>query len=357
MATLSSVNKRAYTKKVPLFFFLALLLFSVVPSELFYFYSHNLVLSLIVCGGAVAVFCLWWFLFQWQTAVTWLCRLQIVLFKTGALPDDYRFSDDGGPLEVQSRIDDVVKTASTVVQETKQNLATTRHTLDKYLGSQASRHAVKDGSSSTLGGQLQNVFILFSDIRGFTAMTEELNSQETMRTLNQIFSLLSVAVEKQGGEINKFIGDAILAYFKRSPDPESERSEGEKVLKAAFEMHEKFTHVVNNNNELKAHNVKIGLGIGIVAGKAIMGNLGSRNRMEFTLIGESVNLASRLCSITPENEILVNEQLAMLVNDKFHIESRMPVQLKGMKEKTTPYCVLGPLSNLSRNIPDPTPSV
>jgi adenylate cyclase len=95
---------------------------------------------------------------------------------------------------------------------------------------------------------------------------------------------------------------------------------------------------------LNAKSISIGLGIGLVAGEALMGNLGSRNRMEFTLIGDSVNLASRLCSIAPEWEILVNEELAMMVSDQFHIESRMPVQLKGRTEKTTPYCIMGLLN-------------
>jgi adenylate cyclase len=174
-------------------------------------------------------------------------------------------------------------------------------------------------------------------------MTEQLTSKETLRVLNQIFTSIQAAVEKKGGEINKFIGDAALIYFKRTA--ENEKEEAERVIQAAFEMQKSFTNIARNNSELKARNVKIGMGIGAVAGHAIMGNLGSRNRMEFTLIGNSVNLASRLCSICPQDEILVNEEMALLVSDKFHIESRLPVQLKGLRDKVTPYCVLGDLEN------------
>ncbi len=342
MATFSSVKRRASSLKVTLFFSLFLIMWSVLAGRLVWFRTRDFKISLIVFGVSAAVLGTGWFLLQWQSRVTWLCRLQMILHKAGALPSDYRFIDDAMPWNVNKKTQDVVNIAEQVVQENIKSLAANRHALDKYLGSQASRHAIQ-GAGTGFGGQMQSVFILFSDIRGFTQMTELLTSQETMRVLNQIFSALAMAVEHQGGEINKFIGDAILVYFHRSP--ENERKEAEKVVRAALEMQEKFRVVTTNNNDLKARNVSIGLGIGIVAGQAIMGNLGSRNRMEFTLIGNSVNLASRLCSIAPQDEILVDEELAMLVNDKFHIESRLPVQLKGKKEKTTPYCILGDLTN------------
>ena len=239
----------------------------------------------------------------------------------------------------------VVDGAAEVVQENIKSLASNRQTLDRFLGSEGSKHVLQSagGGSSSLGGQLQLAFILFTDIRGFTQMTEQLTSKETLRVLNQIFTGIQAAVEKNGGEINKFIGDAALIYFKRSA--ENEKAEAERVVRAAFEMHKSFLTVARTNNDLKARNVKIGMGVGIVAGHAIMGNLGSRNRMEFTLIGNSVNLSSRLCSICPQDEILVNEELALLVSDKFQIESRLPVQLKGIRDKVTPFCVLGDLGN------------
>jgi class 3 adenylate cyclase len=339
MATLYTVNKRANSILVPLFFFLFLILLSAAAGEIVWFYTQNLELSIVIGGASAVLFSLWWYLFQWQINVTWLCRLQMFFFGAGALPQDYRFSDDAAPWNAEKRIKELVKTATDMVQETTKNLAANRYALDKYLGSQASRKALSGSSTYDLGGQLKSLFILFCDIRGFTQMTEKLTSQETVRTLNQVFSALSAVIESHGGEINKFIGDAVLAFFNWSE--ENQRAEAEKVVQAALSMQERFEMVVGNNPDLKARMVKIGLGIGIVAGHAILGNLGSRNRMEFTLIGDSVNIASRICSIAPEGEILVNETLALLVNDKFHIESRLPVQLKGKSEKMTPYCIFG----------------
>lgn|GEM_PF-814054 len=349
MATLSSVKNRAYTSKVSLFFFLSLLMWSGVAGEMVWLYTHDMALSLKVFAVAAFVLATWWFLFIWQSKVTWYCRLQWIFFKAGVLPENWRFAEGASPFNVDERMETVVNEAVGMLQENIKNLASNRQTLDRYLGSEGSKHVLQAAAAggNNLGGQLQPAFILFSDIRGFTQMTEQLTSKETLRVLNQIFTGIQAAVEKKGGEINKFIGDAALIYFKRSGENEKEndREEAERVVQAAFEMHKNFLTVARTNNDLMARNVKIGMGIGIVAGHALMGNLGSRNRMEFTLIGNSVNLSSRLCSICPQDETLVNEEMALLVSDKFHIESRMPVQLKGIRDKVTPYSILGELEN------------
>jgi class 3 adenylate cyclase len=341
MATVFSVKKRAETKSISFVFFLAVILISGAGGWLVWTYAQRWDLALYTGGASALLFCTWWFLLQWQTSVTWLCNLQLTLDKLNLLPKDYTFWDDASPLTVRFRTEAAVKAALETVQSREREIVSSRHTLEKYLGSDASRQA--KGSNTSLGGQVQKVFILFSDIRGFTKMSEQLTPQETMRVLNQIYTALGLSIEVQGGEINKFIGDAILAYFRRSG--ENEKADAQKAVRAALDMQEKFGKAAKASNELSSKSISIGLGIGIVAGEALMGNLGSRNRMEFTLIGDDVNLASRLCSIAPEWEILVNEELAMLVSDQFHIESRMPVQLKGKTEKVIPYSVMGDMSN------------
>ncbi len=341
MATLFSVKKRSETESINYVSFFALLLLSIAAGWLVWSYSQRVDLALYTGWASALLFGTWWFLLQWQTSVTWLCHLQLTLAKLNLLPKDFSFWDDASPLKVKPYMDAVVKAALETVQNREKEIVSSRHTLEKYLGSEASRQA--KGSNTALGGQLQKVFILFSDIRGFTQMSEQLTPQETMRVLNQIYTSLGLAIEVQGGEINKFIGDAILAYFKRSI--ENEKADAQKAIRAALDMQAKFGQAVKSSIELTTKGISIGLGIGIVAGEALMGNLGSRNRMEFTLIGDAVNLASRLCSIAPEWEILVNEELAMMVSDQFHIESRQPVQLKGKTDKVTPYSIMGDMSN------------
>jgi class 3 adenylate cyclase len=343
MATLSSVKHRAETVMVPLFFFCLLLLLSIVIGQLTWLFTANQWLALGVGGATAAVLSLWWFLYQWQTNVTWLCRIQMIFFGAGALSTEYTFVDDALPWTVKKRTQEAFKTAEAIIKGANKNLVENRHVLDKYLGSHASRQVRKNPFDVGGDSQNQEVIILFSDIRGFTAMTEKLTSKETMRVLNQIYSLLGATLANYGGEINKFIGDAILAYFKRSE--KNPKEDAQKVIKAALEMQEKFAAAVKRNNDLNVRMVKIGLGVGIASGKAIMANLGSENRMEFSVIGDTVNTASLLCGLAPEGEILINEELALLVTDKYHMESRMPVKIKDSNETTTPYCVFGSMEN------------
>lgn len=339
MTTLQSVKRRANSTFFFPSFILALLISAGAGWEA-WSYLGNLKTALVLGAALFLLQGAWWFLIQWQASVTWLCRYQLNLSNLNLLPKDFLFLDSANPFEVRPLSEAAFKAALETVQNTEKTMVTMRYTLEKYVGSEASRQA--NSSSPSLGGQVQKVFILFCDIRGFTRMTEQLPPQETMRVLNQIYTALGSAIEEQGGEINKFIGDAILAYFRRTPG--NEKADAKKVVKTALDMQNKFGKAVKASAELNAKSISIGLGIGLVAGEALMGNLGSRSRMEFTLIGDSVNLASRLCSIAPEWEILVNEELAMMVSDQFHIESRMPVQLKGRTEKTTPYCIMGLLN-------------
>jgi len=350
LATLTSVKNRAYGIGLAVSFYFILLLFAAAIGGVVWYFSKNMIATGVTTGVTALLFGFWGFLFHWRTEVAWVCRLQVMLLNIGALPKDFKFFDNASPFAVKDLSDEVVKTATEVVQGAAKELVSQRHTLEKYLGSHASSQAVKSAGPAVGEGRLQKVFILFSDIRGFTSMAEKLTPQETMRVLNQIYTALGIAIEDKGGEINKFIGDAILAYFKRTP--ENERSEGKTAIKVAIEMQKRFRAAIKNSPELGAKGISIGLGIGIVAGEAIMGNLGTRNRMEFTLIGDSVNLASRLCGIAPEDEILINEELALLVNDQYHIESRQPVQLKGKSEKTIPYSILGDVTHrVSEHLP------
>jgi adenylate cyclase len=93
---------------------------------------------------------------------------------------------------------------------------------------------------------------------------------------------------------------------------------------------------------------KIGLGIGITAGEAIMGNLGSTNRMEFTLIGDTVNMASRLCGVAKHGQVLVNEEMANASRELFELTALPPMQIKGKSEMQTPYLVQGERLGIGR---------
>jgi len=146
-------------------------------------------------------------------------------------------------------------------------------------------------------------------------------------------------ITQNGGDINKYVGDAIFAYFRR---PYANEGEAAKlVLRTAIRMHDRFEALNQTFKVAYSREVQIGLGIGITAGEAIVGNLGSANRMEFTLIGDMVNMASRLCGVATHGQTLVNEEMAKVAKDYFELSPLPPMDIKGKTEKQTPYLVHG----------------
>ncbi len=170
-------------------------------------------------------------------------------------------------------------------------------------------------------------------------MSEKLKPQETLRYLNRMFTEFEEVIAFSGGEINKFIGDALLAYF---PFPqESANGAIKKALLAALRMQDSFHQIQVNFQENYSETIHTGLGIGMTGGDVIIGNLGSARRMEFTLIGDNVNFASRLCSIAEDGQILINQDLALIAGDMFRMEALEPIRIKGKSGTHRPYSVMG----------------
>ena len=146
-----------------------------------------------------------------------------------------------------------------------------------------------------LGGESRQVTILFSDIRNFTNLCEGRQPEAILNMLNEYLSEVSTAIEASKGVVDKFIGDAVMALFGA---PLSYANDVENALNAALLMQEKVTYL-NLKNEQKGHPLMT-TGIGIHTGNVVAGNLGSANRLNYTVIGDSVNLASRLEALTKE---------------------------------------------------------
>jgi class 3 adenylate cyclase len=277
--------------------------------------------------------------FWWRAQETLLLELQSFLFRFRILPEDYKIIRNASHKTIRSKKKEMLELAYKTFSETEKKLAESRHILDKFVGTRASQIATETGNKAVWEGELTRAIVLFSDVRGFTAMTEKLRPQETVRYLNRMFTELEEIITFSGGEINKFIGDAILAFF---PFPaENEAEAVRKALHASLQMQDGFHSILaafkNNYSEV----VETGLGIGLVAGNVIMGNLGSARRMEFTVIGDTVNFASRLCSLAEDGQILIDENLALGLAGSFHLEKLAPVKIKGKKGMHTPFVVIG----------------
>jgi len=168
-------------------------------------------------------------------------------------------------------------------------------------------------------GEIVNVTILFSDIRGFTQIGENMNPDELFKVLNLCLSIQIQIVEKYHGIIDKLNGDEIMAVFH---GPEAT----ENALNCALEIIKNL-----RNPEFKMERDWIGVGIGINTGPAYLGPLGSESRKQFTLVGNTVNVAARLCGIAKKFEILFGNNTEELIKDKdFNYEFLGKVSLKGL---------------------------
>jgi adenylate cyclase len=255
------------------------------------------------------------------------------------LPADYKYSTAKRMAQIQKQKKDLMDMGYEEFKNHQKKLQETKHVLDKFVGTKASHFATQTGNKAVWEGELTKVIVLFSDVRGFTSMTEKLKPQETVRYLNRMFSELEEIISLSGGEVNKYMGDAVLAFFpfpQENPEPTVK-----KVLQAALKMQDSFHEMQNKFRDSYSEMVHTGMGVGIAAGDVILGNLGSTRRMEFTLIGDTVNLASRLCSIAEDGQVLINTDLAHAAAEQFRMEALDPVRIKGKSGTYTPYVVRG----------------
>jgi adenylate cyclase len=193
------------------------------------------------------------------------------------------------------------------------------------------------GGEDILGGKSTTATILFSDIREFTTLTEELGAQGTVSLLNEYFTLMVDCIQKEGGMLDKFIGDAIMAAFGV---PVAHDDDEDRAVRAAISM----------IKTLNAWNVKrlgdgkkpVRMGIGINTDTIVSGNIGSPRRMDYTLIGDGVNLASRLESLCKQYHasILISENTYRKLRGTYRVREVDSVVVKGKSETVGIYEIL-----------------
>ena len=155
-----------------------------------------------------------------------------------------------------------------------------------------------------LGGEKSVISILSCDIRGFTTITAAMDTEDIVSLLNDYFSAMVAVIFRHGGSVDKFIGDAIMAVFG---SPEADSRHAENSLRAALEMQSEVKNV--SERRVAAGLQPCEIGIGVHTGEVIHGFVGSPERMEFTVIGSAVNLASRLCSAAKGGEVILSAEM------------------------------------------------
>ncbi len=220
--------------------------------------------------------------------------------------------------------------------------------LSKYLSPQIYDSIFTGKQDVKLESKRKKLTIFFSDIVGFTETTDTMESEDLAELLNHYLNEMSLIGLESGATIDKFIGDAILAFFG---DPESKGIKEDALLcvDMAIKMQKKVLELEKywqNKGFSKPFKVRMGINTGYLT----VGNFGSENRMDYTIIGGAVNLASRIESIATPNEIWISEETYLLIKDKIYCEKMEEISVKGIKHSIKVYKVIDYFENLKNNL-------
>lgn len=228
-------------------------------------------------------------------------------------------------IELEERIRDI-----TVLNQELENASRLR----RYLSPQLAESIIQGETDLDLGSRRRELTIFFSDIRGFTAMSERVEPEELINNLNIYLSAMTDIVFKYEGTLDKYIGDAIMVFFG---DPVPHEDHAERAVKMALEMRERL-HELQKNWSLESEEA-LTIGMGISTGHVTVGNIGSNARMDYTVLGNYVNLASRLADDARPGEILITARTLARTRDLVTATEHGEMELKGVSRPVKIYSV------------------
>lgn len=202
----------------------------------------------------------------------------------------------------------------------------------RFMPEYVVKQLLENPDSFRLGGANQTITVLFADIRGFTAISENENPEKVVGLLNHYFSAMSEIIFDHGGTLDKYIGDGLMALFGA---PTATPDDAKNALNAAVAMQKRLLTLKSELDEQGFS--KIAVGMGLHTGVATIGYIGSERRSEYTAIGDTVNLASRLESNTIGGQILISEATAEAAGDIFPLIKREPLTVKNRKQPVELY--------------------
>lgn len=203
-----------------------------------------------------------------------------------------------------------------------------------YVNTTLLQSLLKEGNTVSLGGARKRITVLFSDIRDFTTFSEAASPEHLVATMNTYFSYMTPAVTENLGTIDKYIGDAIMAFWNAPLDVEHHE---ERAVQAALAMR----HALKDYNKASGNSFKIG--IGIHAGEAVVGNIGSKERISYTALGDTVNVSSRVEGLTKQYgaDILVTQEVVDAVqSDRYTFTYIDTISVKGRGKQVILYTVV-----------------
>ena len=208
--------------------------------------------------------------------------------------------------------------------------------LAKYLSPQIYKNIFEAESEQTNDYKRKKITVFFSDIKGFTDLSDSLDPDLLAELINAYLSAMTDIALKYGGTIDKFIGDAILVFFG---DPESDglKKDASKCLSMAVAMQNKVAELDKNWREDRGISEGLQVRMGISTGYCTVGNFGSVQRVDYTVLGSTVNLAARLESICNPKKILVAPETKTLLEKDFKFEAQEAIELKGFNKPVVPF--------------------
>jgi adenylate cyclase len=240
-------------------------------------------------------------------------------------------------LTMQRRQAGRIKTINQELATANDFLASLSMKISRYIPPQVYKSIFSGQRDVTIHTERKKLTIFFSDIQNFTAATERLQPELLTQLLNEYFTEMSAIAHEHGGTIDKFIGDAMLIFFG-DPESKGDRTDAEACLRMAWRMQRRLVEL---NAKWRAAGIEqpFKARIGINSGYCNVGNFGSADRMDYTIIGAEANLAARLQSIAEPGCIVVSYETYALVRDFVSAHALSPITMKGISREVIPFSV------------------
>ncbi|MEZ4288558.1 MAG: adenylate/guanylate cyclase domain-containing protein [Polyangiales bacterium] len=238
----------------------------------------------------------------------------------------------------------IANQAATVIQNIEfahrlQGEAITRQRFQRLLSPAIAEQVLRGDVDIKRGGEMRPTTVLFCDIRGFTQMSENFDAQQVVTLLNEYFESMVEIVFEHEGTLDKFIGDEIMALFGA---PVGHPDDPCRAVLTALKM--KDALIEFNRQKPVASMPDLEVGTGINTGEVVAGYIGSSRAMEYTVVGDAVNIASRLCSIAKPGQVLISESTANKLGGRFILQEIDDAQIRGKRRPIRVFNVIGELS-------------
>lgn len=229
-----------------------------------------------------------------------------------------------------------------LIQQLNQKVADQQRTLDmfqRYVPAEVIERMMRSGSASELfEGEQREVTVLFCDIRGFTKISSRLSPGEVVQVLNLFYRLMSSSISKYSGSVNQYVGDEIFAVFGApTPNPDHFNC----AVFCAIDMIQQLDKLNEMIASITGDPIRIGIGIN--TGEVVAGNLGTDEKIAYSITGDTVNMAKRIEQLTQDkpNTILISDSTFQRVPNLFHVSTWAPVYVKGKETELVVHEVLG----------------